>query len=535
VEFRILGPLEVVEAGQSLPLGGTRQRAVLALLLTHANQVVSTDRLVDELWGERPPKAALNTVQFYVSRLRKTLAPHEVIATRAPGYLMRIEPEQLDLHRSERLGEEGSQALAEGHVEVAAGTLRAALALWRGPPLADLASEPFAQIEVARLEELRVAMLEQRIEADLALGRHADLVGELEALVAEYPLRERLRAQLMLALYRSGRQGEALEVYQKTRQALVDELAIEPSRALKELETSILRQEPSLSAGARVAGPSRSIVVAVQDDSRLDLLLALAEPLAMRPRELILCSLVSGEGDPAAATAAVHERRDTLIARGVAARAAAFTSAAPGYDVVRLSSKQGVEFLLLEVPPAVLEEGGRGPDLDVVLAGAPCDVALLVTDGSEVIAPGPDRPVLVPFGGADHDWSAIEIAAWIARAHGAALKLVGSTGEVGSPDASRLLATASLLVQRATGIPAEPQLARRGHKELVAAAEGAGLLLTGLSERWRDEGLGEIRLALARRVGSALFVRRGLRPGGLAPDESVTRFTWSLRPTGSAR
>jgi DNA-binding SARP family transcriptional activator len=249
VEFRILGPLEVVEAGQSLPLGGTRQRAVLALLLTHANQVVSTDRLVDELWGERPPKTALNTIQFYVSRIRKTFAPHKVIATRAPGYLMRIEPEQLDLHRSERLGEEGSHALAEGHVDVAAGTLRAALALWRGPPLADLASEPFVQIEVARLEELRVAMLEQRIEADLALGRHADLVGELEALVAEHPLRERLRAQLMLALYRSGRQGEALVVYQETRRALVDELAIEPSRVLKELETSILRQDPSLSAG----------------------------------------------------------------------------------------------------------------------------------------------------------------------------------------------------------------------------------------------------------------------------------------------
>jgi DNA-binding SARP family transcriptional activator len=172
VEFRILGPLEVVEAGRSLPLGGKRQRALLALLLTRANQVVSSDRLIDELWGERPPRTARNTIQFYVSRLRRMLAPHEVIATRPPGYLIRIEPGQLDLHRFESLADEGRRALGEGRACEAATTLREALALWRAPALADVASEPFAEAEIARLEELRLATHELRIEADLALGRH---------------------------------------------------------------------------------------------------------------------------------------------------------------------------------------------------------------------------------------------------------------------------------------------------------------------------------------------------------------------------
>lgn len=233
MEFRILGPLEVVAEGRAVSLGGTRQRALLAVLLTRANQVVSTERLIDELWGERPPKEARNTVQFYVSQLRKVLGADR-IETRAPGYAIRIERDELDLHRFERLVAEGGPALTE------------ALSLWRGPALADFAYEPFAQAEIARLEELRLAALEQRLEADLALGRHGELVGELEALVAEHPLRERLRGQLMLALYRSGRQAEALDVYRETRRVLVDELGIEPSPTLQELERSILRHDPGL-------------------------------------------------------------------------------------------------------------------------------------------------------------------------------------------------------------------------------------------------------------------------------------------------
>lgn len=533
MEFRILGPLEVVESGRSLPLGGARQRALLALLLTRANQVVSSDRLVDELWGERPPKAALNTIQFYVSTLRRTLAPHEVIATRPPGYLIQIEPGQLDLHRFERLAAEGRQALADGRANEAASTLREALALWRGPPLADVASEPFAQGEIARLEELRVAAVEQRIEADLALGRHAELVGELEALTAGHPLRERLRAQSMLALYRSGRQAEALDVYQRTRRTLVEELGIEPGPALQELERSILRQDPTIADVAATA-PIGSIVVGVRKDRRLDPLLAIAEPLAKTPRrELILYSLVEQRGQLADATAVLNARRAALLERGVAVRTAAFTSAAPGADLVRLSARQDVDLLLLDAPSALFEEGRLAPELDVVLADAPCDVAILAGRVDEGRAPGPDRPVVVPFGGAEHDWAAVELGAWIAREHGVPLQLLGSVRDARerSEDASRLLATASLVVQRVVGISTEPLLAQPGHEGLLAAADDAGLLVVGLSERWREEGLGETRLALAKRSRPpALFVRRGLRPGGLAPRDTVTRFTWSLRP-----
>jgi DNA-binding SARP family transcriptional activator len=208
VEFRILGPLEVVEQGRALPLGGPRQRALLALLLTRANEVVSADRLVDELWGAEPPRTAANALQYHVSQLRKALAPREVLFTQEPGYVIRVGPDELDVLRFEQLVEEAQRAAPE----LAARRLRDALDLWRGPPLADLADESFPQAQTLRLEELRLAALERRIDADLTLGRFAELVGEIQALVREHPLRERLRAALMQALYGSGRQVEALEV-----------------------------------------------------------------------------------------------------------------------------------------------------------------------------------------------------------------------------------------------------------------------------------------------------------------------------------
>jgi len=197
--------------------------------MLNSNRVVSRERLIDSLWGEDPPATAVTSVQVYVSRLRKLL-PDDVLVTRAPGYLLRVEVDELDLDRFERLR--------------AAGEVREALALWRGPPLAEFA-EQFAQAEGARLEELRLAALEERIEDDLTLGRHADLVGEIESLVAEHPHRERLRAQLMLALYRAGREPEALEAYRDTRAAL-DELGIDPSDRLRALEHGMLNHDPAL-------------------------------------------------------------------------------------------------------------------------------------------------------------------------------------------------------------------------------------------------------------------------------------------------
>jgi predicted ATPase/DNA-binding SARP family transcriptional activator len=245
VEFRLLGPLEVRAGGRVCALGGAKQRAVLALLLLHANEVVSSDRLIDELWGERPPKTAQTTLQVYVSRLRKAL-PAGVLERREPGYLVLLAPEQLDLRRCEALLHEGRQALAQGEAARALKRLEQALGLWRGPPLADFAFASFAQAAIGRLEELRLACLEERIEAELALGRHPELAGELEALVEQQPLRERLHAQRLLALYRSGRQAEALAAYQQARRLLVDELGIEPSPALQRLEQQILNQDEAL-------------------------------------------------------------------------------------------------------------------------------------------------------------------------------------------------------------------------------------------------------------------------------------------------
>jgi DNA-binding SARP family transcriptional activator len=522
MEFRILGPLEAVDGDNTLPLGGERQRALLALLLTRPNSVVSTDRLVDELWGDHPPKAALNTIQYYVSQLRKTLGADRIV-TRPPGYLIRIEPEELDLARFERLSEEGT-------VE----SLHAALELWRGPALADLADESFARDEASRLEELRLVVQERRIEADLESGGTAELVAELEQLVAEHPLRERLRGQLMIALYRSGRQAEALTAYQAARSTLVEELGLEPGLELQELERAILRQDPSLDLVREPPAAGRSILVALRTEHNLDALVALAELLARtRPaREVILARLTKPESMGAAA-ALLNDRREALTGRGVTARTATFTSTEPGVDLVRLTAEQDTDLLLTDCQlTRALED-----DLIAVLDGAPCDVALLT--GGEGAGPEPaaDRPVLVPFGGADHDWAAVEVAAWIARASSASLLLAGAEGDpgLGKRDASRLLASASLLVQRAVGVATEPLLVPRGAQGIVDASSKAGLIVGGLSGKWHEEGLGDTRLAIGGLAACpSLFVRRGLRPGGLAPRESLTRFTWSLS-TGAGR
>ena len=231
MEFRILGPLEVLEDGHSVKLGGPKQRALLAVLLLHANRVVSTDGLFEALWGDQLPDAAPKALQVYVSRLRKTLGSERIV-TASSGYRVVVEPGELDLERFQTL--------------VAAGKFDQALGLWRGDALADVAHEPFAEPEIARLEDLRLACLEQRIEADLASGDHAALVGELEQLVHVHPLRERLRAQLMLALYRSGRQADALGAYQDAYIALDEQLGIEPSKGLRELHKAILNQDPAL-------------------------------------------------------------------------------------------------------------------------------------------------------------------------------------------------------------------------------------------------------------------------------------------------
>jgi DNA-binding SARP family transcriptional activator/WD40 repeat protein len=257
-QFRVLGPLEVSYDGAPVRLGGERQRSLLALLLTHANQLVTTERLIEQLFGADSSQSAANAVHVAVSRLRRALTcgDEEVLVTRPGGYMLAVGPDQLDATRFERLLDEGRHTLAAGDPGTAGVALHEALALWRGPALADLALLDFVAPEARRLDELRLLALMERIDADLALGRHAELVPELEALVAAEPLRERLRQQQMLALYRADRRADALEVYRDTSQMLRDELGLEPTRALQDLERMVLRQDAAL-RGSPPAGPRR--------------------------------------------------------------------------------------------------------------------------------------------------------------------------------------------------------------------------------------------------------------------------------------
>jgi DNA-binding SARP family transcriptional activator/tetratricopeptide (TPR) repeat protein len=291
VDFALLGSLEVRKDGLVLALGGPRERALLAILLLNANEPLSTDRLVDELWGEHPPKAAVKTVQVYVSRLRKLLGS-DAIVTRGPGYALRIAPDRIDAHRFEALAGEGRRALAEGDAATANRRLTDALSLWRGPPLSDFAYERFAQPHAARLDELRLTALEDRCEAALRCGSAAELIGELQALAARHPLRERLRRQLMLALYRSERPAEALDVYRDTRATLVEELGIEPSVDLQRLERAILEQDPALEQPAARLMP-RGAGLFVGRDSELRVLLA-----ALDRAEAGIGSVVLLAGEP---------------------------------------------------------------------------------------------------------------------------------------------------------------------------------------------------------------------------------------------
>jgi YVTN family beta-propeller protein len=251
LEFRVLGPVEATANSVPLELGGPKQRALLVLLLLRANEVVPRERLIDDLWADSPPASARDTIKVYVGRLRKIFAQNgsrEVLLTRGGGYLLQIEPDQLDLNRFVRLAASGSRALAEGDAERAKAALDEAVSLWHGTPLVDLGDVPFARAEQARLEELRLAAVEERIEADLALGHASAVVPELRQLTSEHPYRERLHRQLMLALYRSGRQAEALAAYQDARTILVEQLGIEPSSELRDLENAILAHDPALEA-----------------------------------------------------------------------------------------------------------------------------------------------------------------------------------------------------------------------------------------------------------------------------------------------
>ena len=550
MEFRILGPLEIRDGRKSVPLRGPKQRALLAVLLLNANRVVPLERLVDELW-HRPPSTANQAVQVYVSKLRRLFAEAGPgaprIETGAGGYVLEIEPATLDLHRFESLVGEGRLALERGNARRAADLLHDALRLWRGPPLDGFVEEPFARPAQARLEELELATREWKNEADLALGRHAELVVDLQRLAAEHPLRERIREQLMLSLYRSGRQAEALQVYHETRTLLVDELGLEPGQALQQLERSILLQDPALDLPAGPVAPppspadpmlvteTRALLVVAVDEQPFDPLLWLARALAgVEPlHELIVVRLLGlGNGENAedgllsAAASKLEAVRRGLASAGLPVRAAVFTSAELGEDLSRMTSDQEIDLLLID-GWQLLDEG-LDP-LAPVLARSPCDVALVLRRAEQPLRLDVDHPPVVIFGGSDPDWAALELGAWLARSAGTPLRLVGTAADParGRRDASRLIATASLVVQKFVGVYAEPTLAAAGSDGVLESARDAGVVLTGVEER-DEPSLGSGHLRVAREAAApTVFVSRGARPGGLAP-EGLTRFTWSL-------
>jgi DNA-binding SARP family transcriptional activator len=513
LDFRVLGPLEVVDDQGAVRLGGPKQRAVLAMLLLGANHVVPIDRLVDDLYGDASPPSALTQIHAHISELRRIFDPaREIVATRSPGYVLRLDPEQLDLRRFERLA---TEAAAASEPAIQAERLRAALALWRGPVLAEFADEPFARTAIARLQELRLKALEDRVEADLALGRHGEVAGELGELVARHPLRERLRAQLMIALYRSGRQAEALAVYRETRRTLVEEVGIEPGPLLQRLERAVLQQSPSLDLPH--AASVRSVLVAASADSSIDSSLAVALPLVRAQQgELMLLRPVGSEIALASAAAAVNDAR-----RGadVPARAAAFTTSDAAGDIVRIATSYDVAIVVLDAADDVLAEVVAD-----VLVGSPTDVAIVTASVNLSNGDG----VFVPFGGNDHDWAALELGAWLAASCGRPLQIVGPrSGSARVGDASRLLADASIAVQRLVDVDCMPVLADAD--ELVDAVARATLVAVGLSPRWRRDGLGTTRRALLEAGVPVVLAHRGPRPGGLAPRSAQTRFTWSLQ------
>ena len=367
-DYRILGSLEVSEGDRVVALGGARCRAVLAVLVISANRQVSVGRLIDEIWGEPAPPTAGNVVQGHVSDLRRALG-RDAIETRGDAYVLRIERGARDVDRFEQLATLGGEALGDGRAREASAAFGEALALWRGPALAEIAEGGLLVAEGLRLDEMRLHALERRIEADLACGRAAELVGELRGLVAEHPLREPLRAHLALALYRSGRHVEALDVLREARRSLADELGLDPGPRLQELERAILVHDPALAVPAPPSPPAappvsqRSIMVAQLGDSTLDALLGLAGPLAARSdRELLVTALVGDAGRLGEAARTLNERREELVRDGVVARSASFTSRNAGADIVRVAQQQDTDLLLVESPPALL--GRRAPRED---------------------------------------------------------------------------------------------------------------------------------------------------------------------------
>jgi DNA-binding SARP family transcriptional activator len=524
LQFRILGPLEAFADGNPVALGGMLQRSALSMLLLNSGRVVPIDRFAAALYGTAPPATAVTQVQRQISELRRAFGTSDVVETVADGYLMRLAPGQLDLATFEQLAAEGESALRAGDPEKASESLSRALGLWRGEPLRDVA-EGVAGPAVERLSELRVAVLEMAIEAELARGRHAQVVGELRTITAERPFHERFRRQLMLALYRSGRQAEALDEYRRARESIVRELGIEPAPQLRELQRRILAQDATLELvdTSRQENWPTTILVVACPGGGLDVALELAEPLARElGNELVLIELVEGESEVAGTTAALNAR----CARSpVPARGAAFVSHDLAVDLERLERSLDVRLTLIvsrggfDVCATTAAPGLEGLRADVAVIGEPS-------------APAPGDGIFVPFGGSDDDWAALELAAWFGRATELPLALVGTGAHeaTGRRDASRLLADASLVVQRLVGVAPSTVLVEAEPEALARTVAGAALVVIGAGGDGKKGTLGAARREILETPVRTVLLRRGDRPSAFAPREARTRFSWTLAP-----
>lgn len=496
LEFRLLGPLEIANDGLAVPLEGAKPRALLALLLLERGRSVTTRRLGDGLWGPAAPASAAKALQVHVSQLRKALGA-SAIETRGDAYAIHAPAGAVDLDTFEQLAEAGRSRLGAGRPAEALEPLSAALALWRGDALEGL-DEPGLTPARARLEELRVVVHELLADARIAIGDTVSALPELTLLAHRYPLREGIQERLMLALYRSGRQADALAVFRSLRARLHDELGLEPRRRVRALEQAILRQDAALETPGRTV--RRVVVAAGSNPGRLA---ALAAPL-VRPDggELILLVPVAEPGELADASVRLEAERSEDI------RVATFVSAAPRRDVLRLGAAEGASLVVLETAAAELVTAGSDS-----AAGLPADLALFV----DAAGPLPGERVSVLQAGGGHDWAAIELAAALARGAGVSLRLLGpgSSGE-----ASTLLARTALVVQRFAGIATEPALFAPGAAASLGALVADGVLVAAVDAPV-PEPLTELGVPL-------VVVRGGPRPGLLAPAQTITRFSWAL-------
>ncbi|HEX6696691.1 MAG TPA: BTAD domain-containing putative transcriptional regulator [Solirubrobacteraceae bacterium] len=402
MDFRLLGPLEVFDGARAVVIGGGKRRSLLALLLLHGNEVVSADRLIDELWGEHPPPTAAKGLQVYVSQLRKELQngsdrDGDVLVTRANGYVLVLGPDDVDVQRFERSLNAGERALAAGEPDRAAQRLRQGLALWRGPPLADFTYEAFAQQEIARLEELRMVALEQRIDADLALGRHAQVVGELEALVREHPLRERIRGQLMLALYRCGRQAEALEAYRDGRRHMSDELGLEPGPELRQLEARILAHSPELAAPRRRGPPA--LAERPEGEARrprgLHAALAILAAAVLLGGAALAAALRNGDDTGGARSVALDLAKDSLVGFSAGGRRPEMALPLPGRPTAMAAAHGRVFVATVDSATLTVVDSGTRKIVRVVALGI--TPAAVAAEGDRVWVADRRRGLVVGF------------------------------------------------------------------------------------------------------------------------------------------